>query len=523
MYKLFVLSILIMCSIVCTGYAEQPLLALDGGEVDVMKEDTKLWSDRDYLTTEWPTPLKDQIFVRSLRKPAPGKPCRVKVLKPGYLLVVNPTYGQWGGFSQEPQLRAAGFSRVDIKPFLPFKRAGKMGDTSCVYQKKVNPGDIHDNKYEYGIVMWRKDPLPLCKIPLPKTPSVNMNPGPEYADEVRVYQGTPTIESAPNGRLWATWYSGGTGEGYLNYIMLFTSGDGGNTWSDVKLVIDPDGEGPLRATEPVVWLDPSGRLWLIWNQYPLGLPGPESETWAIVTNNPDSENPTWSAPQLVGYPNMNCTCKPTALSDGTWVWPGSSFYVPVKSRPLLSKDQGANFMPGGELVIDDKYRDWQEYYVTELKDGRLWATIRTKYGMGESFSKDKGKTWTKIEPCCSITHVSARHFIGRLKSGKLLLVKHGKIDEKVKRRERLVAMVSDDEGQTWSDGLLLDERAGIATPDCTQSPDGTITLIYDRNRHSDKEILMATFTEEDVVAGKCVTDKAKLQVIINKATGTHLK
>lgn len=497
----------------------QALVPLSGGELDIMREGVKLWSDRNYVATaDWPAELKGHLLMR-----ASQGSCKVGVLKAGYLVVVTPTYGQWGGFSDEPVLRVAGFDRADIATFLPFLGAGTNGDTCCVYQKKVEPGDTYKRKNMYGIILWRKDPLPLYTMPKPVPPPVNMNPGPKYADAARMYQGVPSIECSRNGRLWATWFGGGTGEGYLNYIMLFTSGDGGNTWSNLKLVIDPDGDGPLRATEPVVWLDPNGRLWLIWNQYPLGLPGPASETWAIVADNPDSENPTWSAPQLIGYPNMNCTCKPTALSDGTWIWPGSSFYHPVKSRPLLSRDQGATFTPGGELTIDAKDRDWQEYYVTELKDGTLWATIRTKYGMGESFSKDKGQTWSRIKPCGSIIHVPAKHYIGRLKSGRLLLVKHGTIKERVKRRERLVAMLSDDDGQTWSDGLLLDERTGIATPDCTQLPDGTIYLIYDRNRHSDKEILMATFTEEDVLAGADVSGKVRLRVLINKATGHCLE
>ena len=320
MYKLFVLSILIMCSIVCTGYAEQPLLALDSGEVDIMKEDAKLWSDKNYLATEWPAVLRGQIFIRASRKAA-----SVKVLKKGYLLVVTPTYGQRGGFSQEPELSAAGFNRVDIETFLPFQGAGSHGDICCVYQKKVDTGDTYNSKYEYGIILWREDPLPLYTWPDPEVPPVNMNPGDEYSGEVRMFQGIPSIARAESGRLWTTWYGGGEGEGSCNYIMLSTSSDNGNTWSELKLVIDPDKDGPIRASEPGLWLDPNGRLWLMWNQYPLGLKGPESSLWAIVTSNPDSENPTWTKPRLIAYPNINCFLKPRVLSDGTWLWPSGSW------------------------------------------------------------------------------------------------------------------------------------------------------------------------------------------------------
>lgn len=58
----------------------------------------------------------------------------------------------------------------------------------------------------------------------------------------------------------------GAGEDYFNYVMLAASGDNGHTWSDEKLVTDPDGDGPVRAFDPQLWLDPDGRLWACWAQ-----------------------------------------------------------------------------------------------------------------------------------------------------------------------------------------------------------------------------------------------------------------
>ena len=52
------------------------------------------------------------------------------------------------------------------------------------------------------------------------------------------------------------------------------------------------------------------------------------------------------------------------------------------------------------------------------KDGLL---VRTKYGIGESVSTDRGKTWAELTPT-KLAHPSARFFIRRLDSGKLLLV-----------------------------------------------------------------------------------------------------
>jgi hypothetical protein len=88
----------------------------------------------------------------------------------------------------------------------------------------------------------------------PHQPYLNWGPGSEYSDSERMWQGIPSVAVAPGGkRLWATWYGGGEGEGPHNYILLATSGDGGETWSEVLATIDP----PFRASEPAVWVDPA--------------------------------------------------------------------------------------------------------------------------------------------------------------------------------------------------------------------------------------------------------------------------
>jgi hypothetical protein len=45
--------------------------------------------------------------------------------------------------------------------------------------------------------------------------------------------------------------------------------------------------------------------------------------------------------------------------------------------------------------------------------------------------------------------------------------------------------------------------------------------VYDFNRKTDKEILLAVFTEEDVAAKKLVDSRSALRLLINKATGTR--
>lgn len=97
-------------------------------------------------------------------------------------------------------------------------------------------------------------------------------------------------------------------------------------------------------------------------------------------------------------------------------------------------------------------------------------------------------------------------------------MKNGPVDERTDR-SRMTAYLSDDDGQTWYGGLVLDERNEVSYPDATQADDGTIFVIYDRSRYKEKEILLARFSEEDIIAGTCISDKAMMRTIVNKAFG----
>ena len=47
-----------------------------------------------------------------------------------------------------------------------------------------------------------------------------------------------------------------------------------------------------------------------------------------------------------------------------------------------------------------------------------------------------------------------------------------------------------------------------------QAKDGRIHIIYDHQRTPLGEVLIATFTEKDVRAGKPVSDEARLKVVV---------
>ena len=348
-------------------------------------------------------------------------------------------------------------------------------------------------------------------------PMLIKNPGSveNYTTESRKFTGIPSIAISQEGRMWAIWYAGiSPQEDGNNYVVVSTSGDQGNTWKEV-LAIDPDGKGPVRTFDPEVWIDPTGKLWVFWAQA-LGHDGSVAGVWAITTNNPDTENPEWSAPKRLT--NGVMMCKPVVLSDGEWVLPASTWRKTNNSaKMIVSTDQGKTWKEKGAVDVPEEARDYDEHIIIEKKNGSLWLLARTKYGIGESTSTDKGVSWTPLTPS-KFQHTSARFFIRRLNSGNLLLVKHGPIETKI-GRSHLMAFISKNDGKSWSRGLLLDERRGISYPDGQQTSDGTIYIIYDYNRTKDQQILMTSFTEEDILSKEydsAIVEACKRRKIISQ-------
>ncbi len=330
----------------------------------------------------------------------------------------------------------------------------------------------------------------------------------------RFFQGIPSLAVSPKGRLWATWYAGVTpGEDQNNYAVLSTSGDGGETWREV-LVADPDGEGEVRAFDPELWTAPDGKLRWFWTQA-VGHQGGVAGVWAIEIADPETAHPKFGAPERLTDGVM--MCKPVALSTGEWALPASTWGKSPSARMIVSEDRGRTWTERGGAGVAADASTFSEHMFVERRDASIWLLARTKYGIGESVSTDRGKTWPEVKPS-AIPHPSARFFVSRLASGNLLLVKHGPIGEKT-GRSHLTAFVSTNDGKTWSGGLLLDERSGVSYPDGQQTADGLIRIVYDYNRTRDRQILMASFREEDAAAGKAVSGAVRLRRLVSQASG----
>ncbi|MBR2641851.1 MAG: exo-alpha-sialidase [Lentisphaeria bacterium] len=348
---------------------------------------------------------------------------------------------------------------------------------------------------------------------------VNTAPGEKFQLRHRLWQGCPTILRTPGGRLFAGWYSGGTGEAEPeNYNLLIQSDDDGWTWSDPVAVVESDFSCHYLAIDIQLWLDPAGRMWMFITQRYMGggrkMTDPDHlALWAVVCEDPDAETLVWNKPQYIT--NGFLRTQPTVLSNGDWVL-GAYNWCHDHYQYARSTDQGKTWV--NCRAGKKQHPDFDESMILERKDGSLLMLARdsrTLLVKTESATL-AGETWSDGE-YTNILNASSRFFIRRLPSGRVLLIHNEAHDF----RRNLVAKLSEDDGITWTRPLLLDDaenpERSISYPDAAVDADGRIFVIYDRGRNTCREILMAQITEEDILRGVLTRQDSYSGRIISKA------
>jgi hypothetical protein len=515
---------------------------LPAAETPILKSGAKLFTDRDYLLTESPSLLLGKRFLHTSIE---GYEMRCE--KPGDLFVM--TLSQPHSANQQQALKDMGFSRITTPEFQLFP--GEINRVFA-YRKTLKTGDqlkfsklafpVLGEGLDVKLIAERGKPAPKRETPdearsriarheqiaeaalVPPQP--NISPLPDYDYDRLDYGMTIGIERTPGGRLWACWVAGGDSPDA--FFVLASSDDNGESWSKPRMVLDShDPKLPRKRSILVgnLWTDPLGRLWLIFDQSMDMFDG-RAGVWATICENPDAATPSWSPPRRIWHGvTLN---KPSVLSGGEWMLPVSldqrGGFGPFKgcfaeldpfrgANVFVSTDAGKTWERRGKAVFPNP--DWHEHMIIERRDGSLWILARTRTGIMESVSADGGHTWSA--PVDSdIKHPNARFHIRRLRSGRLLLIKHGDQIDTHAGRVQLSAWLSEDDGRSWRGGLVLDERTGVSYPDGLQAADGTLYISYDRNRSVNGEILLARFTEKDILAKRLVSADSKLKLLISR-------
>lgn len=228
--------------------------------------------------------------------------------------------------------------------------------------------------------------------------------------------------------------------------------------------------------------------------YSLGIFDGRAGIWAAVCENPDADQLEWGIPRRIAdgeYVN-----KPVILRDGGWLLSATLFPRKCigirmgdmkesdlfreldslrRSNFFVSKDQGATWERRGGVTAPPDAWDWDEPHFIEKSSGELRCLLRTNYGLCESRSTDGARTWSPPKPS-KLVHPASRLFTMKLQSGKVLLVKHGRLEDKASR----------------------------------------IRIVYDQERLNGR-IVMATLREKDVRAGKPIRRDASLKTPVYQA------
>lgn len=324
----------------------------------------------------------------------------------------------------------------------------------------------------------------------------------------------PSVEIGEEGEVYCAWYANAfatdhNGEGSGAYVVLSVSTDKGETWKDNELVIAPISAGD-RIFDECLWKDPLGQIHLFWSRSKNGWWDGKGEVWECTIKWKGSGYLRTSEPRLFSESGIMLN-KPILLKEtNTVLYPKalynwepsikmgiSGVYVCLgsydKAKLNIPIDNGIiPFSPGNLKTI------FFEPQFLQIDRNTVFCYIRTDTG-GIYFSKatvsSNLKDWTPFIKLSEIgVNPPVRFCIRRLSSGNILLVTCNDSG-----RKKLTAYLSTDNGLTFPNKLLIDERNEVSYPDFTQDSDGTIFLVYDRERTKAKEILMSKISETDIL------------------------
>jgi len=296
-------------------------------------------------------------------------------------------------------------------------------------------------------------------------------------------------------------------------LVLKRSGDGGRTWSSLKVVWD-DRTNTCGNPCPLVDRE-TGTIWLLltWNRgddaEPHIIAETSKDTRRVYVTSSTDDGLTWAKPKEI--------TSTTKLTNWTWyaTGPGAGIQIergPHRGRLVIPCDHieaGTKKYFSHIIYSDNHATTWQlggssphdqvnECEVVELTGNRLLLNMRnydrTQRTRQVAMSHDGGGSWTNqrhdpelIEPICQ---ASVRRYSWLTESEKGIVLFSNPAST---RREKMTVRLSPDDGQTWPDARLI--HAGPSAYSClVVLPDKTIGCLYECGEgHPYERISLARF------------------------------
>jgi predicted neuraminidase len=294
--------------------------------------------------------------------------------------------------------------------------------------------------------------------------------------------------------LHAAWF-GGSREGQGDVGIWYARRDG-KGWCEPRPLA---GQVGVPHWNPVLFAPPGGKLRLF---YKRGTPISRWQTWWMETA--DSGR-TWSIPVPLipgDYggrgPVKN---KPVVLRSGTWLagasleqgcW--SAFtdrsddggYTWVSSEMIyIHKDQRrsrAGYLREGMPVGEDwDHRGVIQPTLWESSPGMVHMLLRSSEGrVYRSDSTNNGLSWCTAYPT-SLPNNNSGFDLARLEDGRLVLALNP-VEKNWGERTPLVLVISDDNGETWMEGPVLEDSPGEYSYPSVIASGRTLYVSYTWNR-----------------------------------------
>jgi len=196
---------------------------------------------------------------------------------------------------------------------------------------------------------------------------------------------------------------------------------------------------------------------------------------------------TWETPVCVQKGYCGATTTMIQLSSGALLMAAQNLDYEAGrhySLTYLSEDDGQTWRASNKIDIGGQghHGGCYEGTLLELNDGRVWYLIRTNLDwFWNGYSDNQGLSWTHLEPGMSAS--SSPGMLSRLQSGRLVLAYNQLTKEGETtaprisglfsdipaswQREELSIRFSEDDGQTWTDPVVIASCKGAWLSYCS--------------------------------------------------------
>ena len=282
-------------------------------------------------------------------------------------------------------------------------------------------------------------------------------------------------------RVWTT--SIATDEDGRNSVLLSRTDDF-QTWKRDTLNID-------NCIEAVLWSAPTQELMMFYSTM-------DGYIRTKVCADPLAVSPTWTEGADLGRGPWKCT-SPPVVSQGNWIL-SVAFQKGVFT--LTSADNGKTWTRGKIFIkVPDKVSGDNNPVMTSDQQGisiYMRTTGTTHCYRAQSF--DNGLTWNA--PVAFMPNPDRDIAFERLPDGRLLMVKCSRLDHNVHiASQRVIAYLSDDDGQTWYGGLVAAGGRKAVDPKVTLGSNGCLYIYYTHDAQGEPQTRICRSTVAKIEKG----------------------